>query len=125
MPRPAGSAARAASARLRAARPVRKRGTPQRYPNILDANSRIEALRSLLAQSPDNCFARYGQAMEEFAAIVAKDPSYSAAYFHGGQTLEKMGRIEEAREYYRRGIDHAADPHARSELQGALDILGE
>ncbi len=103
----------------------------------MDANSRIEALRSLLAQSPDNCFARYGlameyvkagqfeQAMEEFAAIVAKDPSYSAAYFHGGQTLEKMGRIEEAREYYRRGIDHAADPHARSELQGALDILGE
>jgi tetratricopeptide (TPR) repeat protein len=94
-------------------------------------------LRSLLAQNPDNSFVRYGlameyvkagefeQAMDEFAAILEREPSYSAAYFHGGQTLEKMGRIEEAREYYRRGIAHSADPHARSELQGALDILGE
>ena len=91
----------------------------------------------MLAQDPGNPFMRYGLAMElvkagelasamaEFAALLAHDPEYSAAYFHGGQTLEKLGRIEEARDYYRRGIAHSNDPHARSELQGALDILGE
>lgn len=64
-------------------------------------------------------------AVEEFSAILANDPTYSAAYFHGGQALEKLGRIGDARDYYRRGIEHSRDPHARSELQGALDILGD
>lgn len=63
-------------------------------------------------------------AVEEFSAILAGDPSYSAAYFHGGHALEKLGRIEEARDFYRRGIAQTRDDHARSELQGALDILG-
>ena len=65
------------------------------------------------------------RAIEEFSAILANDPTYSAAYFHGGQALEKLGRIEDARDYYRRGIEHSRDPHARSELEAALDILGE
>lgn len=98
--------------------------------------SRIEVLEQLLAQNPANSFARYGLAMEyvksgdllramgEFEAVLSADPSYSAAYFHGGQTLEKLGRLDEAREYYRRGIDVTRDPHARSELVAALDILG-
>ena len=69
--------------------------------------------------------ADFASAMEEFAAILAADPSYSAAYFHGGQALEKLGRLDDARDYYRRGIAATRDPHARSELEGALDILGE
>ena len=97
--------------------------------------SRIEILQQLLAQNPANSFARYGLAMEyvksgdldlaavEFDAVLAADPSYSAAYFHGGQTLEKLGRLDDARAYYRRGIDATRDPHARSELEAALDIL--
>ncbi len=99
--------------------------------------TRIEILNQLLAANPSNTFARYGLAMEyvkageleramkEFDAVLATDGSYAAAYFHGGQALEKLGRMAEAREYYRRGIGAARDPHARSELQGALDILGD
>jgi len=99
--------------------------------------SRIEILQQLLAQNPASSFARYGLAMEyvksgdfgraavEFDAVLAVDPAYSAAYFHGGQTLEKLGRLEDARDYYRRGIDATRDPHARSELEAALDILGD
>lgn len=99
--------------------------------------SRIDLLKTLLEQDPSSLLARYGLAMEyvnagqfenavaEFEKVLASNPGYSAAYFHGGQTLEKLGRLDDAREFYRRGIAATRDPHARSELQAALDILGE
>ena len=101
------------------------------------ATSRIDILKQLLEQNPASAFARYGLAMEyvksgefesavsEFRAIIAAEPAYSAAYFHGGQALEKMGRLDDARELYREGIANTRDPHARSEMQAALDILGD
>ena len=100
-------------------------------------NQRIEALQQLLADDPGNTFARYGLAMEhvrsgdlngavrEFETVLETDPKYSAAYYHAGQTLEKLGKTEQARELYRRGIAATRDPHALSELQAALDILGD
>ena len=99
--------------------------------------TRIEILNQLLAESPSNTFARYGLAMEyvksgsldramdEFNAVLATDPAYAAAYFHGGQALEKLGRLDDARDFYSRGIAATGDAHARSELQAALDILGD
>ena len=101
------------------------------------ATSRIDILRQLLEQDPGSTFARYGLAMEfvkagdftaavaEFHSLLASDPNYSAAYFHGGQTLEKMGRIDEARALYQQGVASTRDPHARAEMQAALDMLGE
>ena len=94
-------------------------------------------MRQLLAADPANTFARYGLAMEhvrsgdldgavqEFEAVLQTDPNYSAAYYHGGQALEKLGKLEQARDLYRRGIAATRDSHALSELQAALDILGE
>ena len=91
----------------------------------------------MLAHDPASAFARYGLAMEyakagqlenavaEFETLLAADPAYSAAYFHGGQALEKLGRIDQAREFYRLGVARTQDAHARSELQAALDILGD
>jgi Tfp pilus assembly protein PilF len=88
-------------------------------------------------QQPESVFVRYGLAMEyikagelanaisEFEAVLTVDPAYSAAYYHGGQTLEKMGKLDEARDYYRRGIHNSKDAHARGELEAALSILGE
>ena len=91
----------------------------------------------MVDQNPTNSFMRYGLAMEyknsgdlesalrEFRTLLASTPDYSAAYFHGGQTLEKMGNLDQARDMYRRGIAVTRDPHALSELRAALDILGE
>ena len=67
----------------------------------------------------------WARAIPELEAVLATDPAYSAAYYHGGQTLEKMGRLEEAREFYRRGIAATRDPHALGELEAALSILGD
>jgi tetratricopeptide (TPR) repeat protein len=103
------------------------------------ATGRLEILKSMVAQNPRDSFARYGLAMEyrnagdlesaigEFQALRAADPDYSAVYFHGGQTLERIGRLEEARDWYQQGIEvtsRKGDLHARDELRGALDLLG-
>jgi Tfp pilus assembly protein PilF len=103
------------------------------------SQARIDLLRNLLAQNPSDAFARYGLAMEharagdlgsamaEFRTLLEEKPDYAAAYYHGAQTLEKMGDAEGARELYRRGIEvttRTGDSHTRSELQAALDLLG-
>jgi Flp pilus assembly protein TadD len=100
--------------------------------------TRLETLKTLSAQNPQDSFLRYGLAMEyrnagdlesamrEFQALMEASPDYCATYFHAGQTLERMGRREEARAVYERGIEvttRKGDQHARSELQGALDLL--
>ncbi len=102
-------------------------------------NPRLEVLRSMVEQQPDNAFSRYGLAMEyaksgnldsaaaEFEQLLARNPDYAAGYFHGGQTLEKLGRLEEARARYRKGIEVTAasgDAHTQSELTAALQMLG-
>jgi Flp pilus assembly protein TadD len=101
-------------------------------------STRLETLKSLVAQNPQDSFLRYGLAMEhrntgdleaamsEFRALMEANPDYAATYFHAGQTLEKMGRLEEARTVYQQGIEvttRVGDLHARSELQAALDMM--
>ncbi len=100
--------------------------------------NRLEILKTMLQQNPRDTFARYGLAMEyansgqlesavaEFQALLESNADYAAAYFHGGQALEKLGRVEEARQIYEKGIEvtsRTGDQHARSELQAALDLL--
>lgn len=103
------------------------------------ANGRIEILKSMLEQNPGDAFGRYGLAMEyvnagdlsaateQFRALLEYNPNYAAGYFHGGQTLEKMGLADDAKALYRRGIEvtkSTGDGHTRSELEGALALLG-
>ena len=100
--------------------------------------TRLDILKSMVAQNPGDSFSRYGLAMEyrnagdlesamlEFQELKRLNPDYSATYFHAGQTLERLGRTEEARAMYQEGIEitgRKGDLHARSELQGALDLL--
>jgi Tfp pilus assembly protein PilF len=100
---------------------------------------RLEILLSMVERNPADGFARYGLAMEyansgdlvtaveHFTQLLEHNPNYAAAYFHGGQTLEKLGRIDEAKGLYRRGIEVTGamgDDHTRSELQAALSTLG-
>jgi Tfp pilus assembly protein PilF len=92
----------------------------------------------MVSQDPNNTFARYGLAMEytnsqqfedavrEFHALIERDENYSAAYYHGGQALEALGRVEEARSMYQTGIEASTrkgDLHTRSEIEAALSLL--
>ena len=42
-----------------------------------------------------------------------------------GTAARELRQFDDARDFYRRGIAVARDQHARSELQAALDILGD
>ncbi len=103
------------------------------------ASNRLETLKGMVAARPDDSFSRYGLAMEyansgnleqavdEYRELLRINPNYAAAYYHGGQALEKLGRTDEARRLYQQGLDattRIGDLHTRSEIQAALDLLG-
>ena len=111
----------------------------ERYSSkYLMASTRLEVLLSMVERNPADSFSRYGLAMEyvrsgdlataldHFMQLLTHNPNYAAAYFHGGQALEKLGRIEDARAMYELGVQvtsRTGDQHTRSELQAALDML--
>ena len=84
----------------------------------------------VIAQTKDGTVhveASLEEAAAEYRALLAVNPNYPAAYYHGAQTLTKLGRAEEARALYRQGIEAATrigDLHARSEMEAALSLLG-
>ena len=106
---------------------------------MIVVSNRIETLQNLLTQSPGDSRLRYmlanefknggqlAEAIREFRSIIASDANYGPAYYHGGQALEKMNLLDEARAIYAAGIEatgRAGDAHTRSELEAALSILG-
>jgi len=102
------------------------------------ATNRLEILQQMVNQDPKNTFARYGLAMEyaksdhydkavaEFRTLLEHDENYAAAYYHGGQALEKLGRIDDARALYEKGVEvttSKGDAHTRAEIEAALSLL--
>jgi tetratricopeptide (TPR) repeat protein len=102
--------------------------------------TRLEFLRETLAAKPDDTFARYALALElsnsekpedaweHFDYLLQRQPEYSATYFQAGTFLARQGRRDEAREIFSKGIEvtgRQGNLHAQSELQKALDELGD
>ena len=99
---------------------------------------RIAMLNEVLAQNPNDAFARYGLAMEhsntgnleaalyEFKKLLEAHPDYTAGYFMAAQTLVKDNRIEEAKRMLTDGIGSArrtGNNHAQSEMTAMLSEL--
>lgn len=102
------------------------------------SNNRIELLEGMVAQNPDDSRTRYMLAMElgktgdltgaaeQYRAILEREPDYVPAYFHCGQTLERLGKTDEAQRTYEKGIEVCArrgDEKTRGELEEALSTL--
>ena len=88
---------------------------------------RLDNLKQLVEESPDDPLALYGLAMEyrRIGSLEAASrfPAYGPQYLMHGQVLEAMARPDAAREAYRLGIDKANEQgelHARTELEAAL-----
>ena len=83
---------------------------------------RIAMLNEILAQNPNDAFARYGLAMEfsnsgdvssalqEFHKLLAAHPDYTAGYFMAAQALAKSNRAEEAKRMLSDGIVPLREP---------------
>ncbi len=100
--------------------------------------SRVAALKEILATNPDDAFARYALGLEysgageidaalaEFRRLLAANPDYTNGYFMAAQTLVRADRNEEARALLQQGIECARrtrNQHAMSEMEGLLDEL--
>jgi predicted Zn-dependent protease len=99
---------------------------------------KIAMLTEILAQNPNDAFARYGLAMElgnqgqtdaaitEFDRLLSAHPDYTAGYFMEAQTMVEAGRAEEAKVRLSEGIASArrtGNQHALSEMEALLAEL--
>ena len=99
---------------------------------------RVAILNEILAQNPNDAFARYGLALEysnqgevdsalaEFNKLLTANPDYTPGYFMAAQTLARADRNEEARKMLNDGIASAkrtGNSHAQSEMEALLSDL--
>jgi len=100
--------------------------------------SRLQKIEAMLADDPGDPELRYMLAMERistgddagaidaFHDLIALAPEYPPAYHMAGRTLQRLGRIREARELLTRGIPISlkiGNTHAAGEMQGLLESL--
>ena len=100
---------------------------------------RIEAIRSLLAKSPQDVFLHYSLGMELSAAgdrtgaaacfrrCIELDQQYLPAYVEAGKTLRAAGEIAAAREVLSAGLELArakGDAHTADYIRQQLEGLG-
>ena len=97
---------------------------------------KIEKLKSFLVNSPGDSFLNHALALEYiklgdeakarklFLEILERDPSYIGSYYHLARLLERTGEIENAKNWYERGMIAArqvGDTHAYNELLAAYE----
>ncbi len=100
--------------------------------------SRLENLKKMLQDDPQDTFARYALGLEYmssgenenardiFEELRVLDPNYVATYYQLGKIYELLGDESEARKIYEKGVYVAAsqgDEHTKQELQQAIDDL--
>jgi E3 SUMO-protein ligase RanBP2 len=102
------------------------------------SDSKIETLQALVLKNPNNPLGRYGlaneylklemyeEAIEEIRAYLKLKDDEGAVYRMLGEALLKLGRKEEAKEAYRRGIEAAerhGHPGMAAEFEETLELI--
>ena len=96
--------------------------------------NRIDLLKSMLAEDANDPFLHYALGLElaktedaaaaqQFAALSLSHPEYLATYYQWGQCLEAIGKLQDARNAYQKGLTLAQSQGERktaAELQEAL-----
>jgi tetratricopeptide (TPR) repeat protein len=100
--------------------------------------SRLDAIRKIVEQKPNDPFARYGLALELknagqlteanscFEELERRSPDYVPQYLMHGNLLAQLGLKAEAAAKLTRGIEVARlarNMHAMGEMQSALEAL--
>jgi len=95
------------------------------------SEDRMTMYEGFVANEPDNTMAWYvlaqerakrslfEAAMEAYRRVLTIDPSYVAAYYHGGLTLQRAGDVVAARELLQQGLAVARD---KGDMKSAGEI---
>ena len=101
-------------------------------------NKKIETLRYLVEKNPNNPLNRFGlaneyvknkmylEAVDEIKTYLSLKDDEGAAYRTLGEALLKLGRKEEAKEAYLKGIEAAnkhGHPGMAEEFEETLDLI--
>ena len=102
--------------------------------------SRLDQLREMLNDEPDDAFLNYALALELdkheqheeslqlFEKLIKFDPPYVPAFFMAGQMLNRLDRNDEARTFLSQGIQQAqqqGNSHAAGEMAEYLDMIAD
>ena len=100
--------------------------------------SRLESFRAMVAKNPNNPLARFGlanealkagaleEARENYEAYLAAADDEGNAFGKLGEVLHALGRTEDAKASFRRGIEAAqrfGHPGMATEFEARLDEL--
>ena len=101
-------------------------------------SARLDHLFALVAKTPNDTFARYALGMElksagrfaeaqdHFAFVIEKNGDYHPVYAAAAETLVQLGRVDEARAVYGKGMEvcgRKGEAHAKDFLAKALAAL--
>jgi Tfp pilus assembly protein PilF len=99
---------------------------------------RIAKLKEFMAANPSDSFVQHalaleyvklgdeGEAKKVFENLLRYNENYIGSYYHLAKLLERMGKNEEALQWYEKGMQkarEAGDMHAYNELQAAYEDL--
>ena len=99
---------------------------------------RVEKLKEMLRDNPNDSFLQHALALEHvkagddakarelFENILNKDEEYTGSYYHLAKLLERNDERENALKWYEKGMFIAkekGDKHAYNELRAAYDEL--
>lgn len=100
--------------------------------------NRIEKIKEMMAQSPNDSFLQHALALElvkegkdadakaVFNQLLQANATYVGSYYHLAKLLERTGERDEALKTYQNGMQvarQAGDTHAYNELQAAYEDL--
>lgn len=101
-------------------------------------DSRLDSFRAMVAKQPNNALARFGvatealkaglheEAVDQFRAYLSMYQDEGNAYLRLADALEQLGRMDEAREALRAGIETAGrfgHPGMAAEMEERLERL--
>ncbi len=101
-------------------------------------DARLESFRAMVARNPDNVLARFGlaneaakaglleEALENYRAYLASYDDEGNGWARVAELLEKLGRIDEAKDALRKGIAAShrfGHPSMMADLELKLDDL--
>jgi Flp pilus assembly protein TadD len=104
----------------------------------MNAVTRMQRIEAMLAEAPTDPELHYMLAMEHisqeddagavrcFEKLFAVAPNYPPAYHMAGRTLQRLGRVDEARAILQKGIPIALsrnETHAAGEMQELMEQL--